>query len=442
MSTGTDPGERTFGFLDHAALWGNLGLTFYIMPFGSFLVPSLSLTWAFAAVLVAAVLAALLIAFVARIAAREGLSSAALLESLFSPRSRPAVSLLLATRNVAFTALALAVIADSAALVSDRALGAGLRSLWVVAFAGLGFALLLAGPHFVVRKVLKRAVLWLAVIIAAAVTISAYREFGIPAYLQRPSVGGWPSFWQAVDVMLIVPLLWLPVVADYARHGRSPHMAFSGTFAGLAAATVWMGCLGIVYLPAVETGDIAGFVAAMRLGVGALLLLVVLQLDEVFVNMHSGGVAALALGRRWRPVIAVAPAVLAVALALPPGALRLEATFLLIGSAFVPLFAVLVADRGFGVSEARPLPVYALIAWVMGFAAYHWIAPPDVGWWQNVGRWLFADRLGLPYPLSDEVTWLGAAIPSFLLAFVLYPLLNSIAAVLDPARLARRRDTA
>ena len=29
----------------------------------------------------------------------------------------------------------------------------------------------------------------------------------------------------------------------------------------------------------------------------------------------------------------------------------------------------------------------------------------------------FESCLGLPFPLTDEVTWLGAAIPSFLVAF-------------------------
>ena len=48
-------------------------------------------------------------------------------------------------------------------------------------------------------------------------------------------------------------------------------------------------------------GDIAGFVVGMQLGLGALVILLLLQTDELFVNAHSAGVAlegVLPLGRR------------------------------------------------------------------------------------------------------------------------------------------------
>jgi hypothetical protein len=46
---------------------------------------------------------------------------------------------------------------------------------------------------------------------------------------------------------------------------------------------------------------------------------------------------------------------------------------------------------------------------------YQWITPAEIGWWQDAFSTPF-DAFGIPFPLSDEVTWLGAAIPAFLLA--------------------------
>ena len=112
--------RRTFGFLDHAALWGSLGISLYVMPFGSLLVPALSLERAFLAVLVASALGALLIAAVAAIAARTGEGTAGLLEGLLGDRSRPLVAALLLFRNVVWGAFALSIIAGSAELVSER----------------------------------------------------------------------------------------------------------------------------------------------------------------------------------------------------------------------------------------------------------------------------------------------------------------------------------
>lgn len=426
---GASNGGRTFGGLDHAALWGSVAVTLYAMPFGSLLVPALSLRDAFLAVLLASFLGGLLLAAVAALAARSGSSSADLLGRLFGGRSTPLLSALLIVRHVAWGAFALSLIAGSAALVSDRALGAGLRPLWVVGFGLIGLALVLAGPDFTVRKLLRRAAFWLALLVAAAVTVSAYLEFGLPTYLQRPAVGGWPSFWQAVDVMLIVPLLWLPLVADYARHGRDAGTAFWGTFGGFFPVAAWLGFLGVVYLPAVETGDISGFVVSMQLGLGALIVLLVLQADEPFLNVHSARVALAAALPADPRIVAVALSALVVALALPFDLLTMEGTLLLLASLFVPLYGVLMAQRLLGgrLTEGNPAPA-ALTGWAAGFLLYHWIAPAEADWWRDALGWALADVLRLPFPLTEEVTWLGAAIPSFMAGALVY-----LAARLAPA---------
>ncbi len=62
MQDGAPNHPRTFGLLDHAALWASLGVSLYIMPFGSRLVPALSLGEALGAVVVAAILGSLLLA--------------------------------------------------------------------------------------------------------------------------------------------------------------------------------------------------------------------------------------------------------------------------------------------------------------------------------------------------------------------------------------------
>ncbi|MHC4481266.1 MAG: hypothetical protein ACYS1C_09915 [Planctomycetota bacterium] len=389
MRTDTPADQRTFGFLDHV---------------------------------------------VAAIAAHSGLSTVELLGQLLGRRFTPLLASLLLVRNVVWAALALSLIAGSAELVSDRALGVGLRPLWVIVFGLVGLSLVAAGPQFTVRKLLRRAGLWIALLVAAGVTLSAYMEFEFPAYLRRPAVGGWPSFWQGVDMMLVVPLLWLPLVADYARWGKSVGSSFGGTFLGLFVATAWLGFLGVAYLPAVESGDISGFVVGMQLGLAALVILLLLQTDEVFANVHSAGLAlgsVLPVGR-WTGLLI--PGLAAMALAVPLDFIEFETTLLLLASLFVPLFGVLIADflESRGATQPAAAPS-ALVAWVLGFLVYHWISPTEVGWWQDAMSWLFADALSLPFPLTDEVTWLGAAIPSFLAGFAVHLVLRPFLVVVRPA---------
>jgi hypothetical protein len=120
-----------------------------------------------------------------------------------------------------------------------------------------------------------------------------------------------------------------------------------------------------------------------------------------------------------------------VIVALPADLLRAEGTFLLLGSLFVPLFGVVIADQMAGRDWTRFAPV-PLLAWATGFLAYHWISPPDAQWWLDATDWFFADKLGLPFPLTDKVTWLGAAIPAFLVAFAAQLALSAFVAVVNP----------
>ncbi len=425
---------RSFGLLEHFAVWATLSAGLYIMPFGSRLVPAMSIERAVLATAVAAFIAGLLIAAIATAAARSGSTTLGLIAAPFGGCASVPLALLLLARNVAFAAFALSIMAEAASVVSDRATGEALRPLWVISFGLLAGLLVRLGPEFVVGRILRRAGLWIVLLLAIVIAGSAYMEFEVPAYLKRPAVGGWPSFWQGVDIMLVVPLLWLPVVADFARFGKDTRSTGLGSFLGVFAMTLWFGTLGIIYLPAVESGDISGFVVGMNMSLGAAVLLFLLHGDEVFASGVSAENAlnALPLPRIARSAPALLVTAAAVLVALPTDLLRAEGTFLLLGSLFIPLFGVVIADQLVAREGSRFAPV-PLLAWATGFLAYHWISPPEAEWWLDVTEWLFADTLGLPYPLADEVTWLGAAIPSFLAAFAVQLALAGFVALVNPS---------
>src|SRR5581483_5656944 len=89
---------------------------------------------------------------------------------------------------------------------------------------------------------------------------------------------------------------------------------------------------------------------------------------------------------------------------------------LLLGSFFVPLFGVLLADwllAGahygerdlFGAPAARPA---RLAAWLAGFLLYQWLSPVGPGWW--------TDLVAHTHPGVGAV---GGSLPSFGLSFLL-----------------------
>ena len=117
-------------------------------------------------------------------------------------------------------------------------------------------------------------------------------------------------------------------------------------------------------------------------------------------------------------LLILAAATLATVLALAIDIQEYENFLFLLGSVFVPLFAVFIVDyyllrrRRWDVSDDAPGRWLMLLPWLVGFVAYQLVYPGTVGWWS---RWWYARQADLFTP----PTWLGATITSFVVAAVL-----------------------
>jgi len=165
--------------------------------------------------------------------------------------------------------------------------------------------------------------------------------------------------------------------------------------------------------------DVIGSLLAIPAGGLALAILAVDEIDEAFANIYSTAVSAQNVAPRAdRRALAVGVGVIATMLALLFNTEQYESFLYLLGSVFVPLFAVFIVDyyvlrrRVWDVSEDAPGRWAMLIPWVLGFVTYQLINPGTVGWWQ---RWWVARQDDLFHAPS----WLGATIASFVVAAAL-----------------------
>ena len=172
-----------------------------------------------------------------------------------------------------------------------------------------------------------------------------------------------------------------------------------------------------------------------------LLTLLVGETDEAFADVYSAAVSSQNLRERVpqrAAVLVVAAAGVALAAWLgsrPAVALGNYESFLfLLGSVFVPLFGVFVADY-FVLRRQRhdatvlfdPLaPAWrwrALIAWLVGFAMYQWCVPTGPAIWQHAVDRVLHGWLHLPVPLGGSAA--GASLPAFGAALVAHLALHA-----------------
>ena len=411
---------RVLGGLDLGLLWGNLGVSLLVIVAGAILVPALSLPAALVAILVGCLIGNLMLAVAGAIGAQARVPAMVLMRAPLGERGSYLPTAVNVVQCLGWTVFELLVIATAAAALSDELFGLEARWAWTLVFGAAALAMGLIGPIGVVRTVIRRVAVWVVPLAVAYLGWWALTGGGLDAAWNAPGDGGL-SAWQGIDIVVGVTVSWIPLAADYTRFARSPRGAFWGTGIGYFVPDALLLGLGAVVLLTRDIADASALPAAVAAGglvaLLALLALTVAETDEAFANAYSGAVSLQNLFPRVpQRLLIVATTTLGTIGALVLELTSFQSFLLLLGSCFVPLFAVLLADwlaagRRYereDVFGAPPVRAGAIVAWLAGFAAYQWLSPTGPAWWVDQ-----VERL-------DPPAWgIGATLPSFVVSFAL-----------------------
>jgi nucleobase:cation symporter-1, NCS1 family len=385
------PESRQLGFGAFAVLWGDLGIGLLVLLAGSFLVPALSLGQALGAIAVGTVIGVALLAVTGVVGSRTGLPTMVCLRAALGVRGSYLATGLNVVQLLGWTVFELVIMGHAANAVVRALTGLDAAWLWVVLFGGAVIALGLWGPVAVVREWLTKFALAAVIVTTGWLTGQVLARADLRALWAAPPAGGL-SFWAAVDIVIAMPISWLPLVCDYSRFARSPKSAFWGTALGYGVANVWFYALGALMVLVVRASqEPKAFVEALALLAGPLILLVLLadETDEAWADLYSCAVSIQNAFPR-APVRSLVWGLggASVLLALLFDATRYEDFLFLIGAVFVPIFGVLAADffllrggrydpaalLGADAGVARGVHWPGILAWGLGVLAYLWIA--------------------------------------------------------------------
>jgi putative hydroxymethylpyrimidine transporter CytX len=411
--------QRTLGFADFLVLWLDLGISFLLLIAGSLLIglAGLGLGEALLAILVGAVVGNLLLALAGIIGSDTGVPTMVMLRPLLGLRGSYLPTFFNVVQLIGWATFEVYIMARSADAIVQSATGASTYFFWVFLFAALATLLAAGGPVAVVKRWMQRFAIWLVLATTLYLTYYVLANYNLGELLARPGRGG--SFWTGVDLVVALPVSWFPLVADYNRFARRARPAFWGTFAGYGIATVWFFGLGAVLALALNTADLIAGILTLAFGAVALVIILVDEVDEGFANIYSTAVSI----QNWFPRAALRPLVIGVGvlcvllLAAGLDIAAYEIFLIYIGAIFVPLLGVLAADyfllrnRRYDVEEAARaggpyaylggVNVIAIAVWGLGILLYWWI-----------------------YNFAPQI---GATIPSFALAFLLYAAVGRLA---------------
>ncbi|WP_127088650.1 putative hydroxymethylpyrimidine transporter CytX [Aquabacter cavernae] len=403
------PARRVFTARDMFALWFSLGIGLLVLQAGALLTPALSLGTALGAILAGSVLGVVLLALAGVVGADSGLASMAMLRPALGVRGASVPAVMNVVQLVGWGAFEIIVMGDAADALAKSAFGVSAPAAWTLLFGALATGIAVLGPVSFVRRFLRAYGLWLLLAAAAWLTVRLLATHDLGELFSRPAQGGM-SFGGAVDLVVAMPLSWLPLIADYTRFGRNPGAMFRGSALGFFVANVWFYGLGAAYGLAAG-GDVSLVVALATAGSGLALLLILLdETDNAFADIHSAAVSAATLTPGRVPLMTLGFGIVCTLIALALPLAQYEGFLLLIGSVFAPLFGVMLADHFL----VRRRVVAADDIDRKGGA--YWFA----GGWNPAGIGAWAAGIVAFHLIAAWLPGLGSTVPSLLLAGAVY----------------------
>ena len=408
---------RPLRFSDQLAMWGNLGISLFGPLTGALIAATTgSVGLAIAAIVVGCVVGAALLGTSAVFGATTGAPAMVALRGLLGRRASVAPTLLNIGQNIGWATMEIIVISTAAVAV------VGQQWRWpFVLLAGAAATAMAVRPLGSVR-LLRKVMVWL--VLAASVFLFVQVLLEPRQAMPQDAVLG---FWPAVDLAIAGVVSFAPLAADYSRHSRTRPAAFWGASLGYGLAAVAYYTLGVFAVAHLGASDVITALVALPAGAIALAILLVDEVDEAFANIYSTTMSVQNLFESLdRRVLAVVIGVLATAIAGFLDFSQYQAFLFLIGSVFVPLFAVAAVDflavsrQRWDTSASAPLRIAPIVAWAGGFVAYQLVYPGSVPGWSDAWSAL-AGAIGFTPP-----SWLGSSVAAIVVGGVLMLVLGRV----------------
>ena len=398
--------HKMLGGLDYFILWSSLGVGLLVLSAGSFLSEASFLDAIFA-IIIGSAAGSILLALAGKIGSDHGIPSLITMRPAFGIRGSYLPAILNIMQLVGWTTFEIMIMSRAADMLTGSIMP---YYIWAAIFGALVALLGIAGPLNVVRQWIGKFAVWIAYGTSAIIIINLINSSDISALIMSPGEG--LSFFSALDLVIAMPISWMPLVADYNRFSKKSKSAVWGTFIGFTMTNILFYFGGIL----LGTTDILAIVVAIQaMFFGFLMLLLIVdEADNAFADVYSASVSTQDIFPKIsQKHLIVGFTALSAILAMVVSIEQYEVFLLLIGAIFVPLFGVVLTDyyivkrqkyteQMLYVRQQRlGIGVPAIIAWTLG-ALLNYILSP------------------LSPMYIPQLPAIGATIPSFAAASLIY----------------------
>jgi len=383
--------ERNLGGIDYLLLWAGVAVSLAEIWAGGFLAP-MGFWLGLWAIILGHIVGNTFMALGGVIGSEHGIMSMVSIRPSFGIRGSNLAAVLNIIQLIGWASIML-IIGGRAGAMLGKPIGGILASshFWIV-LIGMGTLIWALYTGKSVWKIMQTSAVIALLLVLILMSWVSIKEFG-SGVLSVQSQG--VPFMIGLDLVIAMPISWMPLVADYSRFSKKKTPAFWNTWWGYFIVSSWMYILGLA--ATLVTGETdPGVMILMMMGkiglaVPALIMVVFSTITSDFPDVYSATCSMMNISQKIsaKTLMWIA-GILSIFVALVFPMEQYENFLLFIGAMFVPLFGVVFTDyfiirkRKLEIEEIykvdgeywyfKGFNITALMSWALGFITFEIIA--------------------------------------------------------------------
>src|SRR5919199_360018 len=232
---GTEPvpfQHRLLRGMDYFILWSNLGVGLLVFSAGSFLSEA-SFIDAMLAIVIGSFVGSFLLALAGKIGSDHAIPSIVSIRPSFGIYGSYLPAVLNIIQLIGWTIFEIMIMSKAAELLVGKFVP---FYAWSIIFGAFVALLGILGPLKVIQQWLGKFAIWIVYASSIIIIISFMTSQNLSRLFLSPGSG--MSFFSALDIVIAMPISWMPIAADYNRFAKNSNSALRATVMGFAITNI------------------------------------------------------------------------------------------------------------------------------------------------------------------------------------------------------------
>lgn len=333
--------NKTLTGKDFFFLWSSLGVGLLVISAGSFIYTSNILDALFVIIL-GSVVGSILLGLAGKIGSDNSIPSVVSMRPSFGIYGSYLLAILNILQLIGWATFEITILSKAASIITHGFIS---FYIWSIIFGIITIVFGISGPLGIIKQWINKFAVWIVygstiiMLINLILSSSGLLHNNTSLIANNNSF----DFFNSLDLVIAMPLSWLPLVSDYNRFAKNSKNAFFGTFIGFTITNILFYLIGVL-LGINDVFEILFAIQTFFYGF-ILLILIVDEIDNVFADIFSSAMSFKNIFNKINyKYLVISFTVLSCILSNIIPINQYESFLLLVGALFSPLFTIVLID--------------------------------------------------------------------------------------------------